>query len=100
MKGYVYATPDGDLGVKTQAYIESEDPAFFGNNRSMVIAYWPFDSNNDEDMKNLLISFRRLRVQPASIYGFYRSISYDTAKLKMDLVDIKGFLPSSHLPRQ
>lgn len=88
MKGFVYVTPEGEVIRKEHEFILKHDPNFFANNKAFVSAYWEFDSESEEQMRNLLQSFKRLRALPKSIFDFYKSLSYDTDLLKEPIYDL------------
>ena len=56
MKGYVYLDNDLNLNVRSQHFIDMEDPGFWGRNAHLVDTLWTFDSENIETMTKLLTS--------------------------------------------
>lgn len=84
MKGYVYLDNDGNLNIRTQYFIEEQDPTFWARNAHIVDTVWTFDSENPETMLKLMQSFKRLELVAQRVKDFCSQIGFDLATFIRD----------------
>jgi len=79
MRGYVYLDVAKNLEVKTEDYIDNEDPGFFQRARHHILLVWKFDSNNEGQMLDLMISFKNRQLPMRTVQDFAGKIGFDLA---------------------
>ena len=77
MQGYVFRDIEEHLIIRTKEYIDEHDPGFFGNNRHWIQEVWPFDSENDFEMRRLLEELSRRQFSMIDIKVFCAAIGFD-----------------------
>jgi len=95
MRGYVYLDVAGNLEVKTEDYIDVEDPGFFQRARHHLLLVWKFDSNNEGQMFDLMISFKNRKLPLRTVQDFAGKIGFD---LQSFLKKNRQAIPAFELP--
>jgi hypothetical protein len=85
MKAYVYLNLDGQLVVKDYTYINTENPGFFSHpdNRTLIVKYWLFDTEDSHIMEHVLRQMQMLKIKPEIVTLFLRTVHFDITTLKL-----------------
>lgn len=83
MKGVAFLDVDGELGFRSQEFLDYEDPKFMTNNHTFILKAWRFDTDDINSMLDMFRCIRDMRLTtiPAAT-AFAKSIGFDLARLK------------------
>lgn len=79
MRGYVYLDVNKTLEVKTEDYIDNEDPGFFQRARFHILLVWKFDTMNEPQMYDLMMSFKNRQLPMRTVQDFATKVGFDLA---------------------
>lgn len=77
MKGYVYLDNDHNLNIRNREFIEEEDPGFWGRNSHCIGIVWKFDTEDAQNMYQIMSSFKRHELQNRQVLDFCKNIGFD-----------------------
>lgn len=77
MRGYVYLDAGMNLEVRSESYIDQEDPGYFQRNRHLILLVWKFDSDNEGRMYDVLDSFQRKQIPLRVVQEFCAKIGFN-----------------------
>lgn len=94
MKYYGYVLIDHTINLRTQEYIDTEDPGFFGRHRDVIMGVWKFDSEDPLTVDPMLKAIARMQLPARTVNEFCKSINFDLAGFKQRIRAESGPAPS------
>jgi hypothetical protein len=77
MRGYAYIDNDGNIGVRSEAFIDIEDPGFWSRNAHLIDTVWKFDTEDESSMIRILTSFKNREMNKIRVEEFCSQIGFN-----------------------